>query len=248
MNVTGRPLLLDLYCKAGGTSRGYQMAGFYVVGVDIESQKNYIGDDFLQADALEVLRILIGGGCIIGSRNSYARHASEGGRVYHLEDFTLIAASPPCQKYARTKNLKTSRKDHPDLVGPTRELLLMTGKPYVIENVQGAPLINPLRLCGTMFNLGTIRHRLFECNPPIWFPPAPCQHDGKIVPMWWKSRQRALLAGGTYKYIHVVGSSFLMPEAREAMGINWMIRDEISQAIPPAYCEYIGKQMLLSLS
>ncbi len=229
-----KPKCLDLYCGGGGCSKGYQDAGFYVVGVDNRPQTRYCGDDFLQADALEVLRILVGGGCIIG----------QSGRVYYLSDFDLIAASPPCQAYSITKNLKTSRKDQPDLVGPTRELLTASGKPYVIENVPGAPLNNPLMLCGTMFNLGTIRHRLFECSPPIWFPPAPCQHTGKIVPMWWKSRQRALLAGGNYKYIHVVGSSFLMPEARAAMGINWMVRDEINQAIPPKYTEFIGKQML----
>lgn len=196
---------------------GYYQAGFDVVGVDIKPQKHY-PFEFIQADALEFI----------------ARHG---------KDFDVIHASPPCQKYARTKNLKTSRKDHPDLIEPTRQALIATGKSYIIENVTGAPLINPVMLCGTMFGLGVIRHRLFECNPIIWWPPAPCQHEGKIVPMWWKSRQRALLSK-KYKYIHVVGSSFLMPEAKEAMGIDWMVRDEISQAIPPAYTHWIGEQLM----
>lgn len=196
---------------------GYYQAGFDVVGVDIKPQKHY-PFEFIQADALEFI----------------ARHG---------KDFDVIHASPPCQKYARTKNLKTSRKDHPDLIEPTRQALIATGKPCIIENVTGAPLINPVMLCGTMFGLGVIRHRLFECNPIIWWPPAPCQHEGKIVPMWWKSRQRALLSK-KYKYIHVVGSSFLMPEAKEAMGIDWMVRDEISQAIPPAYTHWIGEQLM----
>lgn len=212
-----KPRLLDAFCGAGGAGMGYYQAGFDVVGVDIKPQKHY-PFEFIQADALEFI----------------ARHG---------KDFDVIHASPPCQKYARTKNLKTSRKDHPDLIEPTRQALIATGKSYIIENVTGAPLINPVMLCGTMFGLGVIRHRLFECNPIIWWPPAPCQHEGKIVPMWWKSRQRALLSK-KYKYIHVVGSSFLMPEAKEAMGIDWMVRDEISQAIPPAYTHWIGEQLM----
>lgn len=215
--------LLDLFCGAGGAAMGYHLAGFTeIVGVDKWSQKRY-PFTFLQMDALECLARLLQDG--------------------NIEAFDLIHASPPCQKYARTKNLKTARKDHPDLVGPTRELLRLARRPYVIENVPGAPLINPLILCGTMFNLRTIRHRLFECWPPIWFPPAPCQHDGERLPMWWKSRRAALAAGKEFKFLTVAGKSFLMPEAREAMGIDWMIRDEISQAIPPAYTRWLGEQM-----
>lgn len=204
------------------------MAGFYVVGVDIGPQKNYIGDDFLQADALEVLRILIGGGCIIGKSE----------RVYYLGDFDLIAASPPCQAYSVTKSLHG--KVHLELIEPSRELLKATGKPYVIENVEGAPLINPLILCGTMFpGLRVYRHRLFECNPPIWFPPSTCNHSFSMPAS--KGEYHTL---EKYEFITCVGHNFQADAGRKAMGIDWMTRDELAQAIPPKYTEWIGRQML----
>jgi DNA (cytosine-5)-methyltransferase 1 len=206
--------LLDLFCGAGGAGTGYHRAGFEVVGVDIQAQSRY-PFEFYQADALEYL-------------------------AAHWQEFDVIHASPPCQGYSRTRNLKTTRKDHPMLIEPVRKALRATGKPFVIENVVGAPLINALILCGSMFRLGVLRHRLFECNPPIYFPPSQCQHDGPVLPMWWKSRREALEAGKTFRYITVAGRSYLMPEARQAMGIDWMIRAELSQAIPPAYTEYIG--------
>lgn len=234
--MTTRKRLLDLFCGGGGAGMGYHRAGFEVVGVDIKPQKHY-PFAFVLMDAIQALDTLLTGGYI----------TDNAGRHWYLDDFDAIHTSPPCQKYARTKNLKTSRRDHPDLIAPIRELLKATDKPYIIENVAEAPLVNAIMLCGTMFDLGVIRHRLFECNPVVWWPPSPCQHEGKIIPMWWKSRQRALLAGGNYKYVHVVGKSFLMPEAKAAMGIDWMVRDEISQAIPPAYTEWIGQQLMKSL-
>lgn len=197
---------------------GYHLAGFEVVGVDIEPQKNY-PFRFIQADALEFI-------------------------VAHGAEFDVIHASPPCQAYSQTRNLKTSTKNHPDLVEPTRKVLQATGKPYIIENVPGAPLINPLMLCGTMFGLRVIRHRLFECSTPLWWPPTLCQHEGLVLPMWWKSQRAARLSGKNYPYITVVGKSFLMPEARRAMDIDWMVMDELSQAIPPAYTKWIGERLL----
>jgi len=213
--------LLDLFCGAGGAARGYQRAGFYVVGIDNRPQPHYAGDEFIQADALE--------------------YAAKHGRK-----FDMIHASPPCQLYSITRNLKTSRGDHPDLVAIVRKVLLEIRLSYVIENVPGAPLVNPLMLCGSMFGLGVLRHRMFECKPTIWFPPASCAH-GKCLPMWWKSRRRALAQGRSFGYITVAGKSFLMHEAKEAMGIDWMIRSEISQAIPPAYTEFIGRILINSL-
>ncbi len=212
-----KPTLLDLFCGAGGAAMGYHQAGFEVVGVDIKRQPRY-PFEFHQADAFEYL-------------------------AQHWQEFDLFHASPPCQGYARTKSLKTSRNDALMLIEPVREALQSTGRPFVIENVVGAPLINPLMLCGSMFGLGVLRHRLFECEPPIWFPPGQCQHAGPVLPMWWKSRCAALKAGRTFAYITVAGRSYLMPEARRAMGIDWMLRDELSQAIPPAYTHFIGARL-----
>ncbi len=212
-------LLLDLCCGGGGAAYGYKRAGFYVVGVDNKPQPRYVGDEFCQADALE--------------------YVAEHGR-----EFDVIHASPPCQAYSISRNMKTSRRDHPMLIESTREALLASGRPYIIENVVGAPLINPLLLCGSMFHLGVLRHRLFECQPPIWFPPGPCQHIGLVLPVWWKSRRLALAAGKTFSYITVAGNSFLMPEARAAMGIDWMTRAEIAQAVPPVYTEWIGHRFM----
>lgn len=213
-----KPLLLDCFCKAGGAGMGYHLTGFEVIGVDIEPQPRY-PFRFIQADALEFIRL-----------------------CGHW--FDAIHCSPPCQAYAITKNLKTSRKDHPDLVEPTRRALLAAGKPFVIENVVGAPLINPITLCGTMFGLGVIRHRLFECSPAIWWPPTACQHQGKVAPMWWAQLRKARASGKVYKYLTVAGNSFLVPAARAAMGIDWMTRAELSQAIPPAYTRWIGERLL----
>jgi DNA (cytosine-5)-methyltransferase 1 len=200
--------LLDLFCGAGGAAMGYYLAGFDVMGVDIKPQPHY-PFEFHQADALEFC----------------AAHGAE---------FDAIHASPPCQAYSITRNLRTSRHDHPDLVALTREHLRATGLPFVIENVPCAPLINPLMLCGSMFGLGVIRHRLFETNPTLWFPPMSCRH-GAVLPMWWKSRREALAQGKQFEYITVAGKSFLMHEAKRAMGIDWMTREGIAQAIPPAY-------------
>ena len=209
---------LDLFCGGGGCSVGYARAGFEMTGVDIEPQPHF-PYRFVQADALTYL-------------------------AEHWSEYDFIHASPPCQGYSITRYLKTTRTDHPMLIEPTREALMATGSPYVIENVSRAPLINPLVLCGSMFGLGVLRHRLFECNPPIWFPPGPCHHIGPGMPMWWKSRRVALETGKTFAYITVAGRSYLMPEARRAMGIDWMVRDELSQAIPPAYTEYIGNYLM----
>lgn len=212
-----KPRLLDLFCGAGGAAMGYSRAGFEVVGVDIKPQKNY-PFEFHQADALEFL-------------------------AQHGREYDMIHASPPCQAYSITKNLETARADHPVLIEPTREALKNSRKPYVIENVPGAPLINPIMLCGTMFGLGVIRHRLFEIRPFVVYLTSSCHHNGPVMPMWWKSRRIALANGKTFNYITVAGKSFLMPEAKRAMGIDWMNRDELSQAIPPAYTEFIGKQL-----
>jgi len=145
--------LLDLFCGAGGATRGYQEAGFYVVGVDIEPQPNYCGDEFEQADALQVLHLL------------------------DPREFDAIHASPPCQRYSKSTAWRGDRQDHPDLIAPVRDALNETGLPWVIENVRQAPISACFMLCGSMFNLGMRRHRFFETN---WAPlilTQPCQHN-----------------------------------------------------------------------
>ena len=144
-----RPRLLDLFCGAGGAAVGYHRAGFDVVGVDITPQPNY-PFEFVQADALDCARLVIRCG---------------------TATFDAIHASPPCQAYIAACRRATSAADHPDLIGPTRELLQATGLPYVIENVARRPAASTaVLLCGSMFGLGVRRHRLFETNWPLMTP------------------------------------------------------------------------------
>lgn len=208
--------LLDLFCGAGGAAMGYYRAGFNdIVGVDIQYQKSY-PFEFQQADALEFLE----------------RHGHE---------FDVIHASPPCQTYSVTAPLSNGK--YPDLVSAVRESLRAAGRPYIIENVPGAPLINPVLLCGTMFGLPLIRHRLFETMPVIWFSLATCACSGLYTASHrgWSSFQNGATA------ITVVGNNFAADDGRKAMGIDWMTGRELSQAIPPVYTEWIGRQMLLLL-
>jgi DNA (cytosine-5)-methyltransferase 1 len=151
---------LDLFCGAGGVTRGLMQAGFYVVGVDIIPQPRYVGDAFIQADALEYLR------------------------TADLSRFDLITASPPCKGHTVLRHAPRTKK-HVDLITPTRPLLEQSGRPYCIENVVGAPLINPVMLCGSMFGLGAggfhlERHRLFEASFPLKAP-GPCKHVKPVV-------------------------------------------------------------------
>jgi DNA (cytosine-5)-methyltransferase 1 len=213
-----KPRLLGLFCGAGGAGMGYHRAGFEVVGVDIETQPHY-PFEFVQADALEYL-------------------------TAHGHEFDAIHASPPCQRYSAITKAKHAEDRHPDLIEPTRRLLIETGKPYVIENVPNAPLENPLILCGTMFGLRVIRHRLFECNPAIYFSPT-CGCKNVHTQIGGKHG----FIGGTYQdkmqgYVTVIGATYKLSVGSWAMGIDWMTRRELSQAIPPAYTEYIGAQLM----
>lgn len=208
-----RPRLLDLFSGAGGAARGYQLAGFHVTGVDIVAQKRYIGDEFHQADALEYL-------------------------AAHGHEYDVIHASPPCQAHSTLRHRWSNEYD--SLIGDVRSMLQKIGKPYVIENVVGAPLRDPLMLCGSMFNLRVIRHRLFECSPAIYFPPGPCSHPVNAV------GRRGHLADR--EWMTVTGHFSNVVKAGEAMGIDWMTQSGLAQAIPPAYTEWIGELLLQAVS
>lgn len=151
MNSIEKPRLLDLFCGAGGATKGYQEAGFYVIGVDIKPQPNYCGDKFFQEDALEALR-----------RLPTQDHAID-----------MIHASPPCQAYAALA-ADRKRDDHPKLLEPTREALRRIGLPWVIENIPTAPMPDSFVLCGSTFGLPIIRHRRFEVEPPMGLQPSSC--------------------------------------------------------------------------
>lgn len=217
-----RPVLYDLFCKAGGAARGYQRAGFYVVGVDIEPQPHYIGDEFHQADAL----------------------------TFPLDGADAVHASPPCQALTtmsnRWRGTGGAADAHLNLIPATRTHVLAAGVPYVIENVPGAirHLHSPFTLTGSQFGLRVHRPRLFESNVVILCPPpAPApvdsigvygaRHDGRLL---WQRRD------GTEQR---AARSLL--EAQEAMGMPWADWRGCAEAIPPAYTEWIGRQLLAHL-
>lgn len=225
--VVNTPRLLDLFCGAGGAAMGYHRAGFEVVGVDIKPQKHY-PFEFHQADAM----------------------------TYPLDGFDVIHASPPCQAFTALRTSWNARNTHVDLLTPTRKRL--NGKPHIIENVPGAPIKAILMLCGTAFNLGTgnaelRRHRYFETNQAILAPP--CNHGSRVIGVYGghgRNRVRTIgvYGGGHGENLHRASKgqkNYTASEQREAMGIDWMTVDELSQAIPPAYTEFIGKQIIQQL-
>lgn len=182
-----RPRILDVCCCAGGAGYGYWLAGFDVVGIDIDPQPNY-PFDFVQGDALELLA-----------------------DPEFLAQFDAVHASPPCQAYSPLNAY--NGKDYPDLVAPVRALLVASGLPYVIENVPQAPLLAPVTLCGAMFGLRVYRHRDFETSFELAGPPHPAHaarcarngylprpgqfmsvHGGKHSEAW---RRRAAVEMGT---------------------------------------------------
>jgi DNA (cytosine-5)-methyltransferase 1 len=218
--------LLDLFCCQGGAARGYVDAGWEVVGVDIDPQPRY-PYRFQQMDALDALRILIDG-----------HHLYAANSWWLLSDFDFVHTSPPCQLYSKTHRI--NRSDSPDLIRPTRKLLEATGLPYVIENVMDAEaeLRDPVMLCGEMFGLETYRHRLFETNWGLAAPEHP-EHIARTTKMG-----RAPVDG---EYMHIVGNFSGVDKGREVMGMPWATREGLREAIPPAYTEWIGHQMLAAI-
>jgi DNA (cytosine-5)-methyltransferase 1 len=219
-----KPLLLDLYCCQGGASAGYVAAGFDVIGVDKDPQPNY-PYTFIQADALEMLRAVIED------------------RASGIRNIAAVHASPPCQ--GRTNAQKIQGREHPRLIGATRELLLETGLPYVIENVPlmgGAEDVDPLKepalICGAELGLHTYRHRLFETNWP-YTSLGHRPHIQRQVKMG-----RPVQEGDFYQ---AVGNFSNVGYARRDMKVPWMTRDGVRECIPPVYAEHVGRQLMAHL-
>ena len=241
------PKLLDLFCCAGGAAMGYHRAGFEVFGVDIEPQPNY-PFAFHQGDVIEVLAALI-----LGEAAEFTRPDGTSVTLV-LADFTLMHASPPCQLFSATANAHTT--EHVDLLTPTRPLLVEAGLPYIIENVERAPLIDPVMLCGTMFGLRAPdvdgvelqmqRHRLFETSFPISLAPAPCAHDSTPVGGSYKGARRRTPADRDAK--RRGGYTPALSVRAALLGIDWTLSEhELAQAIPPVYTEWLGREALAHL-
>lgn len=207
---------IDLFCGAGGCSVGYARAGFEVCGVDLHPQPDY-PFPFTQADALTV----------------------------DLSEYDLVVASPPCHFYSNSwARSKHKDKEYPDLIVPTRNYINSFNKPYIMENVEGAKthMIDPVKLCGTMFDLQVFRHRMFEAGgglPPLTAP-GRCNHKGKkCVSPYFKE------GGNMYTVCGSGGGWGSFAEWKCAMGIDWMTKKRpLTQAIPPAYTEHLGKQAM----
>lgn len=211
--MAARPRLADLYCGGGGAAMGYHRAGFEVVGFDIVDRSDLYPFTFHQADALEV----------------------------DLSGFDAVHASPPCQSFTAYRRRGGGVGDgYPDLIAPTRERLAAAGVPYIIENVEGAPLHDPVRLCGSSFGLDVRRHRLFEANVALWG--APCAHG-------WQTPRFPAATNRTNLRCTVEVGVWRIPLATQqaAMGIDWLPLRELSEAIPPAYTEHLGRQLLAHL-
>lgn len=221
-----RPVLLDLFCCQGGAARGYHDAGFEVVGVDKNPQPRY-PFRFIEADVLEL-------------------------PPEWISTHDAVHASPPCQFATLLKHAPGGR-EHPNLIPATRDLLERAGRHYVIENVEPARehLLDPITLCGTMFGLGAQgcelrRHRLFETSFPLDVPE--CRHgDGPVIGVYGgHARRRSARHGGRGTRDEWVGGH--AAAASKAMGADWMTLGGLSEAIPPAYTEHIGRYLMQALT
>ncbi len=215
--------ILVTFCGGGGSSKGYSDAGFDVVGLDIEPHPDF-PFEFVLADALDVLADLD-----------------------FLDQFDAIHASPPCQRYS-SLGARHGREQYPDLIARVRDLLIASVKPYVIENVEGSPLLSPMLACGSEFDCFAVcrdgvrrqlrRHRLFESNIPL-VRKRGCAHVGQPIGVYGHGGRPA---NGRQR-----GYAGVASEAREAMGIDWMKHYDVVQSVPPAYTEHVGRQVLAHL-
>lgn len=226
-----KPWVLDLYCCAGGAARGYQRAGFDVIGVDIEPRPNYCGEAFYQADALDVLRGLVAAGL-------------------HEDSPAFVHASPPCQEANTLTMVNRANgwgRDHVQLLPETRALLDELGLPYVIEQPASRRtglMRTDLRLCMDMFPVEpprVFRHRDFELSSMKVEQPKHGKHAGRV--RGW--RHGVYHAGDYVAAYGSGGGKATIAEMQHALGIDWTdVREELTEAIPPAYTEYIGRAFL----
>lgn len=214
--------LLDLFCGAGGASAGYAQAGFDVTGIDLKHGKRY-PFTYIRGDVREYLN------------------------PEFLSQFDVIAASPPCQTHSITKHLRDAQggtTSKLDMIPEVREALIVSGKPYIIENVPSAPLIDPITLCGSAFGLKVRRHRAFESN--LNLKGSICNHklQGKPIGVYGAMNDTAQgLDKVTGRYVIGGSTAKTIEEGRDAMGIDWMIWSELVESIPPAYTKFIGEQI-----
>lgn len=210
--------LLDLFCGAGGAAVGYHRAGFDVVGVDIAPQKHY-PFEFIQADAM----------------------------TYPLDGFDAIHASPPCQEYSSLRNMKTHA--YLDALAAVRERLMAYGRPWIIENVARAPMHHALLICGTALGLKVRRHRLFDSSHLLWSPGG-CQHSADDVNCYghgaWNYRPRSA-EHAHWTRTNAGQSPVSIAMAKAAFQAEWMTRSELAECVPPAYTEWIGRQIMTAL-
>jgi DNA (cytosine-5)-methyltransferase 1 len=217
--------LLDLYSCQGGASEGYRRAGFKPYGVDIAPQPRY-PFPFVQSPVATIMGLLLAGQRVpftVAGKTEWL----------FLADFAGIHASPPCQGYTLAQRIQG--REHPDLIDATRDFLEASGLPWIMENVEGAPLRDPVMLCGAMFpSLRVYRHRLFESNIALAVP----DHPPHVAPLRKMGRPPA-----DGDFMHVVGNFSGVAKAKAAMGIDWMNRDGLRESIPPAFTEYLGQQL-----
>jgi len=214
--------LLDLFCGAGGASAGYALAGFEVTGIDVKHGKRY-PFEYIRGDVRDYLDLEF------------------------LRQFDVIAASPPCQTHSRTKHLRDAQgksTSKVDMIPEVRQALIDSERPYVIENVPEAPLINPIKVCGSFFGLKVRRHRSFESN--LQLVGTKCDHksQGKPIGVYGAMNDTAQgLNRLTGKYVIGGSTAKTIEEGRQAMGISWMVWSELVESIPPAYTNFVGLQI-----
>lgn len=219
-----RPRLLDLYCGAGGAAMGYHLAGFDVTGVDIADQPRFAGDEFIRADAIDYLKA-------------------------HGHEYDAVHASPPCQDHSLLTRGNRGRSGwsdrHVDMIADTRAELDALGRPYVVENVVGAPLRPDIALCGLMFGLNVFRHRLFELSGFACLQQPHPAHRGHRVAGWRHGRRYDGDMAAVYGDGGGKGSA---ADWQLALGIDWTAdRRELAEAIPPAYTHAIGLALIAHL-